>query len=74
MSRNKTQPRKPTRQLLRGAKQIATYLYGDDKDYRTIYGMADQLGLFHLENSNALYGLREVIDRKIAEAQENSEA
>jgi len=74
MSRKKTQPLKPTRQVLRGAKQIATYLYGNDEAYRTIYGMAAQLGLFHLANSNTLYGLPEVIDRKIAEAIENSEA
>jgi hypothetical protein len=55
--------------LLKGAARIAEYIYGDDVDatqIRGIYTMQERLGLFNWHG--CLCGLRDVIDRKIAEA------
>ena len=51
--------------LLRGAKQIARYVFDDEAEYRKIYGLREALGLFPL--NGMLCGLPATIDAKLAQ-------
>ena len=35
-------------QILRGAKPIARYVFGNERNWRSIYGLAGELGLYDL--------------------------
>jgi hypothetical protein len=53
-----------TGKLLRGAKPIAAYVLGDEKFYKSIYGMAAELGLFTF--GGLLCGRTDSIDKILA--------
>lgn len=50
--------------LLRGAKQIAAYVLGDEAQHKAIYGLAGELGLFTF--GGLLCGFTGRIDKIIA--------
>jgi hypothetical protein len=64
--------RMPESGILRGARPLALYLWGDEEKARAIYGMSEEekraLGLFHM--GKFICGRTATIDRKIAEQEE----
>jgi hypothetical protein len=49
---------------IRGAKRLAEYIFGNEEEYRAVYGLADQLGLYIL--GGMLAGQTDTIDAAIA--------
>jgi len=57
-------PREPGAVILRGAKALASYLFGDEKHYKAIYPLAEELGLFTL--GGLICGRTGTIDKALA--------
>ena len=49
--------------VLRGAKAIASYLFGDAEQFRSVYLMKDELGLFEL--GGMLAARTDVLDQRL---------
>jgi hypothetical protein len=56
---------------LRGAKQLAEFIYDDEEQFKKIYGLKRELGLFYLRGQ--LCGRVETITAKIAERERQAE-
>jgi hypothetical protein len=66
-SKSRKNPRreaKKTLGLLRGAKKIADYVFDDETQFKSIYALKEQLGLFMLNGQ--VCGRPETIDARIA--------
>jgi len=46
MAHQKTGRREP--EVVRGARALADYIFGDPDQWRTVYGLAPELGLFRM--------------------------
>jgi len=56
--------------LIRGAKQLSSFIFGDESQFKKIYGLKDQLGLFRLNGQ--ICGRPETITARIAERERAS--
>jgi hypothetical protein len=62
--RREAEKKRPTLGLLRGAKKIADYVFDDETQFKSIYALKEQLGLFMLNGQ--VCGRPETIDARIA--------
>jgi hypothetical protein len=51
--------------VIRGARKLADYIFGDEDEFKSVYGLRAALGLFYL--NGRLCGRPEHIDERIAE-------
>jgi hypothetical protein len=51
--------------IIRGARRIAAYVFGDEEQFRSIYPIADELGLFWLGGMLAANTL--LLDQRLRE-------
>ena len=56
--------------LIRGAKQLSRFIFDDERQFKKIYGLKDELGLFRL--AGQICGRPETITARIAERERAS--
>ena len=56
--------------LIRGAKQLSRFIFDDERHYKKIYGLKEELGLFRLNGQ--ICGRPETIVARIAEREAHS--
>jgi hypothetical protein len=58
--------------IIRGARALAAYVFGDEKEWRRIYALKDELGLFRLRGE--ICGRPETIAARVAAREATAQA